>query len=504
MATATESAVPSALRRGDACESIIGLPLRARRPRGAARAARRRAAARPSRRHVRRARDRATRGTADPQVNATAQYWQLYQVTQDGLTAFRKTSGAAANSVVADLAVRLPRTSDGGRTWTLTLAARRALLQRRARAAARRALHVRAAVQGPRPDGRVALRRHRRAPARACRTPRPARSTRHRAERPDDHVPSHAARPRVAAEARAAAGRAAAAERGHVEIGTDVSRLVGTGPYYWASYAPARQLVLSATRTSRSGRRRPSRTATSTASCSASGSAPGRGHPGRARHRPTGSSTTSRPIGCPSCSRRFSSQVHGNQLPADWYVALNVNIPPFNQLAARQAVNLAIDRKAIVKLFGGPQLAAPTCQVLPPGFPGLRPLLPVDARWGGALVGARSGARPQLVAESGTARRPGRHRRRRRRRAEGDRRVHSGGCSKLGYDARLTLLPDGVQSPSCRTRATASERGSRSGSRTTRLRPLCSTACSAATPSCRTPTPAPTSAASATARRSSR
>jgi peptide/nickel transport system substrate-binding protein len=44
-------------------------------------------------------------GTADPQVNATQQYWQLFQVTQDGLTAFRKSSGPSANSVVADLSV---------------------------------------------------------------------------------------------------------------------------------------------------------------------------------------------------------------------------------------------------------------------------------------------------------------------------------------------------------------------------------------------------------------
>ena len=60
-------------------------------------------------------------GTADPQVNATSQYWDLYQVTHDGLTAFRKTAGPAANSVVPDLATRLPRTADGGRTWTMTL-----------------------------------------------------------------------------------------------------------------------------------------------------------------------------------------------------------------------------------------------------------------------------------------------------------------------------------------------------------------------------------------------
>ena len=39
-------------------------------------------------------------------------------------------------------------------------------------------------------------------------------------------------------------------------------------------------------------------------------------------------------------------------------------------LKARQAVNYAIDRNAAVKIFGGPRLATPSCQVLPPGFPG--------------------------------------------------------------------------------------------------------------------------------------
>ena len=68
--------------------------------------------------------------------------------------------------------------------------------------------------------------------------------------------------------------------------------------------------------------------------------------------------------------------MHANVLPADWYIALNVNIPPFNELAARQAVNLAIDRRALVRLAGGPQLAVPTCQVLPPGFPGYAPYCP--------------------------------------------------------------------------------------------------------------------------------
>ena len=55
------------------------------------------------------------------------------------------------------------------------------------------------------------------------------------------------------------------------------------------------------------------------------------------------------------------------------YVPMNVNIPPFNNLKARQAVNYAIDRKAAVKIYGGTNLALPVCQILPPGFPGYQP-----------------------------------------------------------------------------------------------------------------------------------
>ena len=64
--------------------------------------------------------------------------------------------------------------------------------------------------------------------------------------------------------------------------------------------------------------------------------------------------------------------MHVNTLTAFWYVPMNVNIPPFNNLKARQAVNYAIDRNAAVKIFGGPKLASPSCQVLPPGLPGLQ------------------------------------------------------------------------------------------------------------------------------------
>ena len=47
--------------------------------------------------------------------------------------------------------------------------------------------------------------------------------------------------------------------------------------------------------------------------------------------------------------------MHVNPLTAFWYVPMNTNLPPFNNLKARQAVNYAIDRNAAVKIFGGPE-----------------------------------------------------------------------------------------------------------------------------------------------------
>ena len=39
-------------------------------------------------------------------------------------------------------------------------------------------------------------------------------------------------------------------------------------------------------------------------------------------------------------------------------------------------MNFATDRNALIKLYGGPKLASPTCQILPPKFPGYKPYCP--------------------------------------------------------------------------------------------------------------------------------
>ena len=102
-------------------------------------------------------------------------------------------------------------------------------------------------------------------------------------------------------------------------------------------------------------------------------------------------------------SPQYANQVHVNPLTADWYFAFNTRQPPFNNLKARQAVNFAADRNAYVKIGGGPSLAAPTCQILPPNFPGYKPYCPYTAgsnttKWTGPdLAKAKA-----LVAQSGT------------------------------------------------------------------------------------------------------
>src|SRR5262249_25460121 len=52
---------------------------------------------------------------------------------------------------------------------------------------------------------------------------------------------------------------------------------------------------------------------------------------------------------------------------------LNTTRPAFDDQRARRAVNYAVDRNKVIRLSAGAGAARPTCQVLPPNFPGYRP-----------------------------------------------------------------------------------------------------------------------------------
>jgi peptide/nickel transport system substrate-binding protein len=106
----------------------------------------------------------------------------------------------------------------------------------------------------------------------------------------------------------------------------------------------------------------------------------------------------------PGLRARYPERFHRWAIPTTDFFQFNLTLPPFDDLRVRRAFNLALDRRKIVRLYGGPDIAAPTCQVLPPGIPGYRRYCPYtrnpgpNGRWNRPdLARAR-----RLVAASGT------------------------------------------------------------------------------------------------------
>src|SRR5205809_1040415 len=85
-----------------------------------------------------------------------------------------------------------------------------------------------------------------------------------------------------------------------------------------------------------------------------------------------------------------------------WSPPMTPRIAPFDSEKARKAVAYAIDRKTMVNLFGGPVLASPVCQVLPPEFPGHVDYCPYTKDPGGKWSAPDLDKAKKLVEESGT------------------------------------------------------------------------------------------------------
>jgi peptide/nickel transport system substrate-binding protein len=100
---------------------------------------------------------------------------------------------------------------------------------------------------------------------------------------------------------------------------------------------------------------------------------------------------------------KYPDRVHINPTTQMYYMALNTKVAPFNDLKVRQALNYATDRNAVIGIFGGPRLAQPSCQTLPPNFPGYQPYCPYTKDAGsGRWTGPDLAKAKQLISESGT------------------------------------------------------------------------------------------------------
>jgi YVTN family beta-propeller protein len=101
---------------------------------------------------------------------------------------------------------------------------------------------------------------------------------------------------------------------------------------------------------------------------------------------------------------RFASQLHTFPTTETDFFQLDTTRPPFDDVRVRQALNLAIDRRAIVRIYGGATAASPTCQVLPPGVAGYRRYCPYTRKPNaeGVWSGPDFARAQRLVLASGT------------------------------------------------------------------------------------------------------
>jgi YVTN family beta-propeller protein len=106
----------------------------------------------------------------------------------------------------------------------------------------------------------------------------------------------------------------------------------------------------------------------------------------------------------PMLRTRLASQLHRFSIPTTDFFQFNTTLPPFDDVRVRRAFNFALDRRAIVRMYGGPDLASPACQVLPPGSLGYRRYCPYtrNPRSAGGWTAPDLGRARRLVAASGT------------------------------------------------------------------------------------------------------
>jgi peptide/nickel transport system substrate-binding protein len=102
----------------------------------------------------------------------------------------------------------------------------------------------------------------------------------------------------------------------------------------------------------------------------------------------------------PEIKAEFADRYEEHARSSTYYVFLNVRMPPFDDDQVRAAVNYAIDKPALARLFAGE--LAPGCSLLPPGVPGYDESLDVeDCPWGDPTEAPDVERARQLISDAG-------------------------------------------------------------------------------------------------------
>ena len=342
-------------------------------------------------------------GTADPQINYTLEGWQLEQTTLDGLVGFKKAQGTAAYTVVPDLAVAIPKPSDGGKTWVFKLRSGikfsngKVVKPSDVVATFQRIFKVHgptaSSFYGDIVGATACLKTAATCTLKGGVIGSAANNTvTFHLTKPDGEWLQQIAVP-LASIVPASTPAKDQGDKG----------VPGTGPYMIKSYDPNHEIVLV---------RNPYFKVWSKDAQPA-------GYPDEITERfdLTGEAEVTQVengqgdwIGysVPSdrlaeIAQKYPKQIFLNQLTANWYVPMNTHLAPFNNLKARQAVNYAVDRAATVRLFGGANLGTPSCTILPAGFPGHVDYCPYTKNPGTKWSAPDLAKAKALVKASGTA-----------------------------------------------------------------------------------------------------
>ena len=105
---------------------------------------------------------------------------------------------------------------------------------------------------------------------------------------------------------------------------------------------------------------------------------------------------------------RFASRVHTSLNAQTQFLVLDTESPPFDDAKVRRALNRVIDRDRVAQILGVGAFR-PTCQQLPPNFPGYEPYCPFTSKpgpggkglWSAPALGVEEAR--AIVRRSGTA-----------------------------------------------------------------------------------------------------
>ncbi|NSZ18891.1 ABC transporter substrate-binding protein [Agrobacterium vitis] len=342
-------------------------------------------------------------GTIDPAINYTGQYWQVLQMTNDGLVKFKQAAGTEGFKIVPDVAEAIPEPQDDGKTYVFKIrkgimfSTGQELKPSDVAASFQRIFKVNGPTTGSFYNGIVG--------ADKC-IADAANCTLEGGVIADDAagtVTIHLTQADSEFFDKMAVPHASILPADTPAKDAGTTALPATGPYMIASYNPNEKMVL---------KRNPHFKEWSV-DAQPDGYADEIVYQFGMTEEATINAIQNGQVDwmfdtppadrLPELGSKYAKQMHIDPLAAFWYLPMNTNLAPFNNIKVRQAVNYALDRDALVGLFGGDALASPTCQILPPDFPGYAPNCLYTKNPGESWSEPDMDKAKALIKESGTA-----------------------------------------------------------------------------------------------------